>query len=75
MNEFDIEVIELTLHVYVVVVDQSLLIKKFMSRMTNTKFNEIIPLTFIDMNRCVMLALWIKVHCKEKGWTRKSDQG
>ena len=50
MNEFDIEVIELTLYVYVVVVNQSLLIEKFMRRMTNATFNEIISLTFTDMN-------------------------
>ena len=74
MNESDIEVIELTLYVYVVVVNQSLLIEKFMRRMKNATFNEIISLTFTDMNMCVMLALWIKVHCKEKGWKKKSYQ-
>ena len=62
MNESDMEVIELTLYIYVVVVNQSLLIEKFMRRMKNATFNEIISLTFTDMNMCVMLALWIKVH-------------
>ena len=68
------EVIELTLYIYVVVVNQSLLIEKFMRRMKNATFNEIISLSFTYMNMCVMLALWIQVQCKEKGWKKKSYQ-
>ena len=44
----------------------NLLIEKFMRRMKNATFNEIISLSFTDMNRCVMLALWTQVIVRKR---------